>query len=86
MDKPLLDWLQTYTFPLEAEYENVNFAQKIYRNVVRQCLNMGTTTACYFATIHRSACEVLVKEVIRQGQRAFVGKVSMDQLSPTFYM
>ena len=31
MDCELLEWLQTYTFPEEAKYENVDYAKKAYR-------------------------------------------------------
>lgn len=34
MSVPLLDWLNTYTFPTEAKYVDKEFAQKIYRSVV----------------------------------------------------
>lgn len=34
LDKPLLEWLDTYTFPLESQYSDVEFARKIYRKVV----------------------------------------------------
>lgn len=34
LDKPLLEWLETYTFPLETQYADVEFARKIYRKVV----------------------------------------------------
>jgi guanine deaminase len=33
-DKQLLDWLMTYTFPLEQKYTDVDFAIKVYESVV----------------------------------------------------
>ena len=33
-DKQLLDWLQTYTFPLESKYTDLNFATKVYEAIV----------------------------------------------------
>lgn len=33
-DKQLLDWLQTYTFPLEKKFSDLEFAEKVYRAVV----------------------------------------------------
>uniref|UniRef100_A0A336KSP6 Guanine deaminase n=1 Tax=Culicoides sonorensis TaxID=179676 RepID=A0A336KSP6_CULSO len=86
LDKPLLEWLDTYTFPLESQYSDEDFARKIYKKVVKNCLDFGTTTACYFATIHKKASEVLVEECIAQGQRAFVGKVNMNVNAPDFYI
>lgn len=34
MDQSLLQWLDTYTFPLEAEYKNVDFAKHVYEKVI----------------------------------------------------
>lgn len=34
LDKPLLEWLDKYTFPLESKYDDVNFAKSIYRQVL----------------------------------------------------
>lgn len=52
-----------------------------------QLLRHGTTTTLYFSSIHLGASLVLVDECLRQGQRAFVGKVSMDNPdeNPEFY-
>lgn len=33
-DKPLLDWLETYTFPLEKKYKDEQFAEHVLPNVV----------------------------------------------------
>lgn len=34
LDLPLLQWLDTYTFPLESKYKDVEFAENVYRKVV----------------------------------------------------
>ena len=57
---PLLGWLNTYTFPVEARYKDGDVARVNYRNCVMQSLKNGTTTACYYATIHNSGSLVLV--------------------------
>lgn len=36
-DKPLLDWLKTYTFPLEKKFDDADFAKTIYDAVVVSC-------------------------------------------------
>jgi guanine deaminase len=33
-DKYLLDWLESYTFPLEKKYADVKFAEQAYDSVV----------------------------------------------------
>ncbi|KAK7872202.1 hypothetical protein R5R35_001762 [Gryllus longicercus] len=77
-DKTLLEWLETYTFPLEKQYGDLVHAQNVYKHVVRHSLNSGTTTACYFATIHLESSLLLVDLMTELGQRGFVGKVNMN--------
>uniref|UniRef100_A0A673WC16 Guanine deaminase n=1 Tax=Salmo trutta TaxID=8032 RepID=A0A673WC16_SALTR len=78
LDLPLLQWLNTYTFPVEACYKDLEFARNVYTHVVKRTLRNGTTTACYFATIHTDASLLLGQIANDFGQRALVGKVCMD--------
>ncbi|NXG97779.1 GUAD deaminase, partial [Loxia leucoptera] len=78
VDLPLLQWLTAYTFPTEAKYQDSGFAEEVYTRVVRRTLKNGTTTACYFATIHTDSSLLLAEIIDKFGQRAFVGKVCMD--------
>ncbi|XP_010118415.1 PREDICTED: guanine deaminase-like [Chlamydotis macqueenii] len=78
VDRPLLQWLTTYTFPTEAKYKDSDFAEEVYTRVVRRTLKNGTTTACYFATIYTDTSLLLAEIIDKFGQRAFVGKVCMD--------
>ncbi|KAG8467977.1 hypothetical protein KFE25_007029 [Diacronema lutheri] len=86
LDLPLLDWLERYTFPTESKFKDVNYARRIYASAVARHLRYGTTTCAYFGTIHREATEELVRQVRTAGQRAHVGKVSMDRNSPPNYI
>ena len=54
------------------------FAERIYADLVGDLLDNGTTTAVYFATIHEEATRRLVDICLMKGQRAFIGKVAMD--------
>jgi len=54
--------------------------------VQERTLKNGTTTASYFATIHRSSSEILADVVDQMGQRGFIGKVSMDCFGPEYYI
>lgn len=87
LDVPLEVWLQRHTFPLEARYADVDFAARVYPTLVGDLLDNGTTTAVYFATIHEAATKLLVDACLARGQRAFVGKVAMDnpEECPPFY-
>lgn len=78
LDTPLAEWLSTYTFPLEARYQDLHFAEERYRVLVDDLLANGTTTALYFATQHVEASKLLADICIERGQRALVGKVAMD--------
>ncbi|KAF9432927.1 hypothetical protein BGZ76_010123 [Entomortierella beljakovae] len=83
-DLPLLEWLDTYTFPRESKFADKEYARKLYTKSVARSLRNGTTSACWFATIHLDACKELVDIIQEQGQRAYVGKVNMNQNSPDF--
>ncbi|KAK3605569.1 hypothetical protein CHS0354_005873 [Potamilus streckersoni] len=86
LDLELLDWLQKYTFPAEARYKDQTFANNAYESVVNRVIQNGTTTACYFATIHTDATLLLCDIIHKTGQRALVGKVNMNTNSPDFYI
>jgi guanine deaminase len=87
LDVPLEVWLRKHTFPLEARYADVAFARTIYDDLVSGLIANGTTTAVYFATIHMEASLALAEICRARGQRAFVGKVAMDDPDqcPPFY-
>ncbi|MGX2959808.1 guanine deaminase [Peribacillus sp. JNUCC 23] len=87
LDIPLYDWLNTYTFPLESKFSDVNFAKDVYQDVVRTLLANGTTTALYFATVHKEASLLLAEICAEKGQRGLVGKVVMDnpEQNPEYY-
>ncbi|KAI5926678.1 hypothetical protein F4810DRAFT_653066 [Camillea tinctor] len=82
----LLDWLNTYTFPMEASMASLSKARKVYTRCVRRTLAHGTTTATYFATIHVESTNLLADLCLSMGQRAFIGRVCMDQLGPDYYL
>lgn len=81
----LLDWLTTYTFPLESSLKDPKIAQDVYSKVVKKTLANGTTTAAYYATVHVDATKKLADICLSQGQRALVGRVCMDQNTPDYY-
>jgi guanine deaminase len=87
LDLPLYDWLNTYTFPLEAKFSDKEFANEVYSDLVSQLLKNGTTTALYFATVHRESSVRLAEICSEKGQRGLVGKVVMDdpEQTPDYY-
>eukprot|EP01133_Synstelium_polycarpum_P011491 gene11491-13403_t len=85
-DLPLLKWLEKYTFPTESKFRDIDFAKNVYSKVVNRMIKNGTTTCCYYATIHLPASLLLAQIVSNAGQRAFIGKVCMDRHSPDHYI
>ncbi|KAF5304831.1 hypothetical protein FQR65_LT07848 [Abscondita terminalis] len=83
LNKCLKEWLDTYTFPLEQSFENVELAKKCYEATVKNTLNHGTTTAAYNTTTHVNTSLILADIAISYGQRAFVGKVNVTENCPT---
>ena len=78
LDLPLERWLFEYTFPLEARYTDLAFARPIWTDLADGLLRHGTTTAVYFATVDGPATLALAEATARVGQRAYVGRVAMD--------
>jgi guanine deaminase len=87
LDRPLEEWLQVYTFPLEARYTDTVFARAVYESLVEGLLANGTTTALYFASLHLPATQILAEICLRRVQRALIGRVAMDdrQQCPEYY-
>ncbi|KKA31121.1 hypothetical protein TD95_000603 [Thielaviopsis punctulata] len=83
----LLDWLNTYTFPLESSLANPSAAHRVYTACVRRTLAHGTTAAAYYATQSATSTAVLADVCLHLGQRALVGRVCMDQpdMCPEYY-
>ena len=88
LDRPLEVWLNEYTFPLEAQFKDMDFAKNVYSDVVKTSLKNGTTSAMYFATVDQEPSLLLAKICGQMGQRGYVGKVAMDDPRgcPSYYM
>lgn len=82
MDLELIDWLNTHTFPEEAKYSDLSYADKAYDIFADDLKNSATTRACVFGTMHTEATLLLMEKLEASGISAFVGKVNMDRNSP----
>ncbi|GAA5849056.1 hypothetical protein JCM3766R1_002283 [Sporobolomyces carnicolor] len=80
----LLDWLKHVTFPAEARFKDPKYARSTYEGVVQRVINSGTTTCCWYGTLHMTT-KVLAAICHRKGQRALVGKCNMDRNSAPDY-
>ncbi len=82
MDMELLDWLNTYAFPEEARYADIEYAGKAYEIFAASLRRGPTTRACIFATLHLDATVLLMDIMEKTGLKTYVGKVNMDRNSP----
>ena len=82
MDLLLEDWLNTYTFPLEAKYSDPEYASAVYEAFLKDLIANGTFHACVYGTIHRETTSYLARRMEEMKIRAYVGKVNMDIQSP----
>ncbi|OSD08585.1 Metallo-dependent hydrolase [Trametes coccinea BRFM310] len=82
----LLDWLEHVTFPMEARFEDEHFARRAYTSVIKRTIDYGSTTCCYYGTLHLEGTKALAEVIHKYGQRAFVGKCNMDRNSPPNYV
>lgn len=81
MDLELLDWLNTYAFPQEARYENLEFARSAYSIFAEDMKKSPNTRACIFGTLHVPATELLMELMDKTGLKTMIGKVNMDRNS-----
>lgn len=79
MDLELLDWLNTYAFPQEARYENLEFARSAYAIFAEDMKKSPNTRACIFGTLHVPATELLMELMDKTGLKTMIGKVNMDR-------
>ncbi len=84
MDKLLFDWLNDYTFPQESRYQSMDYAKKMYNQLVNDLIRHGTFHASIFTTIHYDASDYLFRLMEEKGLYGYVGKVNMDMNSPEF--
>lgn len=82
LDEELLPWLETYTFPEEAKFADIEYAKKVYSRFVKELWKVGTTRAVVFGTIHKESTEILIDLFLKSGLGAFIGKVNMNRNSP----
>ncbi len=86
LDLELLDWLDTYTFPEESKYKDIEYAKKAYQTFVDDLAKTATTRASIFATLHTNMTLLLMDLLEQKKICAYVGKVGMDRNCPDFYI
>lgn len=78
----LLEWLNTYTFPTEIQFQDPAYSEKIAEFFVEELLKNGTTTALVFCTVHPESVNALFNAATTRNMRLIAGKVLMDRHAP----
>ena len=84
MTKQLLEWLNDYTYKLEADLDDEAYASEVYKHFVGDLLKYGTLGACTFATTSTRGTARLYEAFKESGIRAYVGKVNMVANAPKY--
>lgn len=79
LDKELIPWLQTYTFPEESKYGDLEYSEKVFTKLINELWRVGTTRSVVFSSVHKNSTKLLMDMFIDAGLGAYVGKVNMDR-------
>ena len=84
MDRPLLEWLETYAFPTEEKYSDTSYAREMYRTLAHDLIQNGTTRVAMFSSLHTDSTLILMEKLEKAGVTGYVGKVNMDRNAPPY--
>ncbi|MEN5029938.1 guanine deaminase [Pseudomonas sp. Ps21-P2] len=80
----LLDWLNTYVFPCEKQFEDPEHSAQVADIFLKELLRNGTTTALVFGSRHKESVEALFTAAGKLNLRLIAGKVMMDRNAPDY--
>jgi len=80
----LLDWLNTYTFPAEAQFRDSDYSAKIANFFLDELLRHGTTTALVLTTIFPESVTAFFEAAQQRNMRMIAGQVLMSRNAPDF--
>ena len=80
----LLDWLNTYTFPTERQFEDKAHASDVAGIFLKELLRNGTTTALVFGSVHKQSVDAFFEAAEALNLRMIAGKVLMDRNAPDY--
>ena len=80
----LLDWLNTYTFPTEKQFEDKAHAADVAGIFLKELLRNGTTTALVFGSVHKQSVDAFFEAAEALNLRMIAGKVLMDRNAPDY--
>jgi guanine deaminase len=79
LDKELIPWLETYTFPEEGKYKDIEYSKEIFSRLIHELWRNGTTRSVVYSSIYKESTKILMDMFIESGLGAYVGKVNMDR-------
>ncbi|MBW4508156.1 MAG: guanine deaminase [Scytonematopsis contorta HA4267-MV1] len=82
----LLEWLEKYTFPTEAKFQDKIYARKVAGIFLDELLRNGTTTALVLAAVYPESVDAFFEEAQARNLRMIAGKVMMDRNAPDFLL
>ncbi|MCU1246296.1 MAG: guaD, partial [Acidobacteria bacterium] len=82
----LLEWLNRYTFPTEAQFADPEHARTIATAFFDELIRNGTLCALIFSTIHFQATDIFFAEAEKRGFRGIIGKTMMDRNAPEYLL
>jgi len=80
--KRLIDWLNTYTFPEEMRFGDVDYAKEIAGRYLDLALAHGTTSMASFCTIHPESVDTFFEAAAARNMAVTAGKTCMDRNAP----
>jgi guanine deaminase len=82
----LLQWLETYTFPVEKQFSDLEYARSIADRFLNELLRNGTTTALVFGSVHKQSVDAFFEACEQRNLRMIAGKVMMDRNAPDYVL
>ena len=79
----LLEWLNKYTFPTEAKFNDPEHAQQIADFFIAELLRNGTTAASVFCTSAPESVDAIFEAAQAGNMLVLAGKMMMDSHAPT---
>jgi len=80
----LLEWLETYTFPTEREFDDPVKAGDVAEFFLDELMRNGTTSALVFGTVHKQSVDAFFTAARTRRLRMICGKVLMDRNAPDY--
>lgn len=80
----LLPWLENYTFPTEAQFDDEEHANEVSHFFLDELLRHGTTTAMVYGSVHKGSVDAFFHQSEQRNMRMIAGKVLMDRNCPDY--